>query len=52
VLLGTLIRAVFAFMGALAMDILLGLTPMNYLVWLALFYLISLAVETALMMKT
>src|SRR5882724_3210822 len=49
VLLGTIVRALFALLGALVMHVLLGLTRENYLVWLVLFYLISLAVETVLM---
>src|SRR5260221_13762015 len=40
VLLGTAIRAIFALIGALVMQFLLGLSVANYLVWLGLFYLV------------
>jgi hypothetical protein len=51
VLFGTGIRGVFALAGAIVMDGLLGLAPANYLIWLGLFYLVSLALETVLLMK-
>ena len=51
VLFGTAIRAVFALAGAIVMDALLGIARENYLIWLALFYLASLALETVLLLK-
>jgi hypothetical protein len=51
VLIGTGIRGIFALAGAIVMDGLLDLPHQNYLIWLGLFYLFSLALETALLMK-
>jgi len=50
VVLGTLLRMAFALGGAWVMHGALAIAPRNYLVWLGLFYLISLAVETCLVM--
>jgi hypothetical protein len=50
VLSGTLIRGSFALAGALVMQFLLGLAQENYLIWLGLFYLTSLALETVMML--
>src|SRR6516164_11144216 len=49
-LFGTVIRGAFAALAALVMQFLLGLAYQNYLIWLAVFYLLSLMVETALLM--
>ena len=51
VLFGTVLRALFAVIGVVVMQFLLGLPYENYLIWLGLFYLFSLALETALLMK-
>ncbi len=48
-LLGTAIRGLFALIGALVMQFALELSPENYLIWLGTFYLVSLALETVLM---
>jgi hypothetical protein len=48
-LFGTVIRGSFAALAALAMQFLLGLAYQNYLIWLAIFYLLSLVVETVLL---
>lgn len=50
VLIGTGLRVVFALAGAAVMDAGLGFAPRNYLLWLGLFYLVTLAVETYLVM--
>lgn len=49
VLLGTGIRGLFALLAAFVMQMVLGLPYQNYLIWLGLFYLATLALETALM---
>jgi hypothetical protein len=49
VLFGTIIRGVFALVGVAVMHFVLGLAYENYLIWLAVFYLVALALETALM---
>ena len=49
VLLGTGIRGIFALVAALVMQFSLELPHENYLIWLGLFYLVSLALETVLM---
>jgi hypothetical protein len=51
VLLGTVIRGVFALLGALVMQYLLGLSFENYLIWLCIFYLVALALETVFLIK-
>ncbi|MBI3862322.1 MAG: hypothetical protein HY290_10550 [Planctomycetia bacterium] len=51
VLIGTLIRGGFALAAVAIMQLLLNLTYDNYLIWLALFYLISLTVETLLLVR-
>jgi hypothetical protein len=51
VLLGTGIRGVAALIGVAVMQYVLDLVKENYLVWLGLFYLVSLALETFLMTK-
>jgi hypothetical protein len=51
VLIGTLIRGAFALVAVGIMQFLLGLTLENYLVWLSLFYLFSLAMETGLLVR-
>jgi hypothetical protein len=51
VLFGTMLRGLFALLGAIVMHFLLDLPYQNYLIWLAVFYLVSLGLETALMMK-
>ena len=51
VLFGTGIRGLFALVGGLVMQFLLHIGSDNYLIWLALFYLATLALETALVMK-
>ncbi len=48
-LLGTIIRGLFALLAAFVMQIVLGLPYQDYLIWLGLFYLATLALETALM---
>jgi hypothetical protein len=48
---GTFVRSLFALVTALVMQFLIGLAPENYLIWLALFYMVGLGVETALLMK-
>ncbi|MFN0053065.1 MAG: hypothetical protein ACKV0T_12840 [Planctomycetales bacterium] len=50
VLLATLGRTGFALGGAWVMHSVLGLSPNNYLVWLGLYYLVALSVETLLLM--
>lgn len=50
-LLGTGIRALLAATGALLMQFVLRLPPKDYLVWLGLFYLVSLGVETFLLLS-
>lgn len=50
VLGGTIVRGVFAFVAAFFMQFLLGIPYENYLIWLGLFYLASLAAETALLL--
>jgi hypothetical protein len=50
VLFGTAVRGVFALAGALLMQFVLGLVHENYLIWLGVFYLVALALETALML--
>jgi hypothetical protein len=52
VLLGTLFRGVFALLGALVMQYLLGLTFDNYLIWLSVFYLVALALETFFLLRS
>ncbi len=49
VLFGTVIRGVFALVGVALMQFVLGLAYENYLIWLGIFYLVALALETALM---
>jgi hypothetical protein len=49
-LFGTVIRGSFAALAAIIMQFVLGLTYQNYLIWLAIFYLLSLLVETILLM--
>jgi hypothetical protein len=51
ILFGTVIRGVFAILGALAMQFLLGLSFENYLIWLSIFYLVALGLETGLLMR-
>jgi hypothetical protein len=51
VLLGTVIRGVFALLGALVMQFLLGLSFENYLIWLSIFYLVALALETVFLTR-
>ena len=50
VLVGTGLRVLSALAGAGVMDGALGLAPKNYLLWLGVFYLVTLAVETYLLM--
>jgi len=50
VLVGTIVRGVFALIAAFIMQFLLGLPYENYLIWLGLFYLVALGVETALLL--
>lgn len=50
VLLGTIIRGIFALLAAFVMQFVLELPYENYLIWLAIFYLASLGVETALLL--
>jgi len=52
VLLGTAIRGVAALLGVLVMQIGLDLAKENYLLWLGLFYLVSLALETVLLTRS
>ena len=52
VLLGTLVRGVFALLEALVMQYLLGLRFENYLIWLSVFYLVALALETAFLLRS
>ena len=51
VLLGTGIRGMAALIGAVVMQFILEFEKANYLTWLGLFYLISLALETILMTR-
>jgi len=51
VLFGMVIRGIFALLGALSMQYLLGLPFENYLIWLCIFYLAALALETGLMLE-
>jgi hypothetical protein len=51
VLFGTAIRGIAALIGVAVMQYVLDLKQENYLVWLGLFYLVSLALETILMTK-
>jgi hypothetical protein len=48
--IGTGLRVVCALGGAAIMDRAMGLPPKNYLIWLGLFYLLTLGVETWLIM--
>ena len=50
-LLGTAIRGLAALIGLVVMQFFLELPKENYLIWLGLFYLLSLALETILMTK-
>lgn len=50
-LLGTGIRALFAVIGALLMQFVLRLPLKDYMVWLGLFYMVSLGVETVLLLS-
>jgi hypothetical protein len=50
VLAGTGLRVAFGLAAAVIMDELAGLAATNYVVWLAVFYLVSLAVETHLIL--
>jgi hypothetical protein len=50
VLAGTLVRSVFALVAAIVMQFCFGLAPDNYFVWLGLFYLLALALETVVLM--
>lgn len=52
VLAGTGLRVAFGLAAAVAMDELMGLPPKNYVVWLAVFYLATLAAETFLILPT
>ncbi len=52
VLFGTALRVFFALVGVVVMQFLLGLPYENYLIWLGIFYLVALAVETALMIES
>jgi len=51
VLWGTMFRGLFALVGAFIMQVPLGIGYENYLIWLGLFYLVTLALETALLMQ-
>jgi hypothetical protein len=51
VLLGTLVRGALALVAVGAMQFVLKLSASNYLIWLSLFYLASLAIETALLVR-
>jgi hypothetical protein len=48
---GMLVRSVFALVAALGMQFVLGISPDNYLIWLGLFYMLGLAVETVVLLK-
>ena len=50
-MIGTLIRGAFALVAVGIMQFLLRLPYENYLIWLSLFYLFSLAVETGLLVR-
>lgn len=50
VLLGTGLRIVFGLLGAILMHEILGLGVRNYVIWLTVFYLVALLVETYLIM--
>ena len=50
VLLATAFRGVCALVGAVVMQVFMGLPPETYLIWLVVFYLVSLALETAMLM--
>ncbi|HLJ12775.1 MAG TPA: hypothetical protein VKU82_16380 [Planctomycetaceae bacterium] len=51
-LFGTAIRGAFAVAGAFVMQFVVELRYENFLIWLGLFYLISLAVETSLLVRS
>ena len=51
VLWGTAFRGVFALLGVFVMQVPLSIAAENYLIWLGLFYLASLALETALLLR-
>jgi hypothetical protein len=51
VLFGTAIRGIAALIGMAVMQFVLELKQENYLAWLGLFYLVSLALETFLLTR-
>ncbi|MBS0263461.1 MAG: hypothetical protein JSS02_16085 [Planctomycetes bacterium] len=51
VLAGTFVRSAGALVAALGMHLGLNLAPDNYVVWLGLFYIITLALETIVLVN-
>ncbi len=51
VLWGMVFRSIFALLGVFIMQVVLGIPYENYLIWLGLFYLVTLALETAILMQ-
>jgi hypothetical protein len=50
VLIATAFRGFCALIGAIVMQVFMELPPETYLIWLGFFYLVSLALETAMML--
>jgi hypothetical protein len=50
VLWASAFRGFCALVGAIVMQVFMGIPSETYLIWLGLFYLVSLALETAMML--